>query len=417
MAVDREVLARELRAARENCGISQQVAAERTGLSRTVIAQIELGNRPVSADELAKLAAVYRRLVVDLLGEPLEEDDVLITLLDLAPELVEPKFKTHVRQFLVLCREAMALEAALGWSPRHLLPQYDVAAPRNAAEAIEQGERIAAEERQRVGMGAALPVENVSALVYSQGVRTLAADLPENVTGLAAHHRSIRPALLVNRRHSASARRFSFAHEYAHALFDRKVTVTKRENSDELTEKRANAFAAAFLMPRLGIEESLAGLNKGWPSRRTHVVFAVATGEAARAEVRSTPGSQVVGYHDVAAVARKFGVPYGAVVYRMLALGMIAEADTKHLLGDRSQAVARRFEALFGAERQAGRSRSTGSVEASDPLDLKAEVVHLAVEAYRRQVIKKDRLGSLAKELGLPDLSETQLLELAEAAR
>lgn len=69
MAVDREVLARELRAARENRGISQQAAAERAGLSRTVIAQIELGNRPVSPDELAKLAAVYRRPVIDLLGQ------------------------------------------------------------------------------------------------------------------------------------------------------------------------------------------------------------------------------------------------------------------------------------------------------------------------------------------------------------
>ena len=81
MPVDREVLARALRAARENRGISQQRAAERAGLSRTVIAQIELGNRPVSADELAKFASVYRRPVIDLLGQPLEEDDVLVILL------------------------------------------------------------------------------------------------------------------------------------------------------------------------------------------------------------------------------------------------------------------------------------------------------------------------------------------------
>ena len=69
------------------------------------------------------------------------------------------------------------------------------------------------------------------------------------------------------------------AHEYAHALLDRKVSVTKRENSDELIEKRANAFSAAFLMPRLGLEETLAALSKGFPSRRTHVVFDLATGE------------------------------------------------------------------------------------------------------------------------------------------
>jgi Zn-dependent peptidase ImmA (M78 family)/transcriptional regulator with XRE-family HTH domain len=417
MAVDREVLARELRAARENRGISQQAAAERAGLSRTVIAQIELGNRPVSPDELAKLAAVYRRPVIDLLGQPLEDDDVLLMLLDLAPELVEPKFKTHVRQFLLLCREAIALEAALGWSPRQPPPQYDIAAPRNAVEAIEQGERIAAQERQRIGMGAALPVENVSALAYSQGVRVFAADLPDNVTGLAVHHRSIRPALLVNRRHGASARRLSLAHEYAHALFDRKVSVTKRENSAELTEKRANAFASGFLLPRLGVEETLSGLNKGLPSRRTHVVFAVATGDADRAEVRSTPGSQTVTWQDVATVARRFEAPYGAVVFRLLALGLISEADSKDLLRSARQAAAGRYESLFGFEPQASRSRSVGSIESEEALDLKAEVVHLAVEAYRRQAIDKDRLGSLAKQLDLPELSDANLLEFAEAAR
>ena len=417
MAIDREGLARELRAARENRGMSQHVAAQRAGLSRTVIAQIELGNRPVSPDELAKLASVYRRPVIDLLGEPVDEDDVLLMLLDVAPELVEAKFKANLRRFVNLCREAMDLEHALGWSPRHGFPNYDVSAPRSAAEAMEQGERVAVQERQRLDVGGGLPIENLSAMVYSQGVRTFAADLPDNITGIAVHHRSIRPAVLVNHRHAAPARRFSMAHEYAHALLDRKVSVTKRENSDELTEKRANAFVAAFLMPRLGLEETLAALSKGFPSRRTHVVFDLATGEAARAEVRSMPGSQVVTCQDIATVARKFGVPYGAVVYRLLALGMIAEAHTKDLLGDKSQAAAGRFEALFGVERQAGRSRSTGTVEPSDALDLKAEVVHLAVEAYRRQVIKKDRLGSLAKELDLPDLSEAQLLELAEAAR
>ena len=81
------------------------------------------------------------------------------------------------------------------------------------------------------------------------------------------------------------------------------------------------------------------------------------------------------------------------------------------------QAAATRYESLFAPEPQASRSRSVGSIESEDALDLKAEVVHLAVEAYRRQVIDKDRLGSLAKQLHLPELSETRLLELAEAAR
>ncbi|HEX2343342.1 MAG TPA: hypothetical protein VHI98_22920 [Vicinamibacterales bacterium] len=125
----------------------------------------------------------------------------------------------------------------------------------------------------------------------------------------------------------------------------------------------------------------------------------------------------MVTYQDIATVARKFGAPYAAVVFRLLGLGTITEADTKHLLDDTRRVAAGRFDALFGAEPQAGRARSAGSGEPSEALDLKAEVVHLAVEAYRRQVIKKDRLGSLAERLSLPDLSEAKLLELAEAAR
>ena len=417
MPVEREVLARELRAARENRGITQQRAAERAGLSRTVIAQIELGNRPVSPDELAKLAGVYRRPVIDLLGQPPEEDDVLLMLLDLAPELVEPKFKTNARQFLDLCREAMSLESALGWSPRNGPPHYDVAAPRNSADAIAQGEQISVHERQRIGLGATVPVQSLSALVSSQGIRTFAAELPENVSGLAVHHRSIRPGVFVNGRQSAAARRFSLAHEYAHALFDRKVSVTKRENSDELTERRANAFAAAFLLPRSGVEEALSSLSKGLPSRRTHVVFSVATGDADWAEVRSTPGSQTVTWQDVATLARKFGAPYGAVVFRLLALGLISEADSKALHSSARQAAARRYESLFSPEPQASRPRGLGRLESEEALDLKAEVVHLAVEAYRRQVIDKDRLGSLAKQLDLPELSDAKFFELAEAAR
>jgi hypothetical protein len=96
---------------------------------------------------------------------------------------------------------------------------------------------------------------------------------------------------------------------------------------------------------------------------------------------------------------------------------MISEADSSDLLNDKRQAVARRFKLLFGTEPQGTRSRTGGTLEAPETLDLKAQVVHLAVEAYRRQVIKKDRLSSLAKELELPDLSDAQLLELAEAAR
>ena len=112
---DRELIGRILRDARENCGITQQAAAEHLGLSRTLIAQIELGNRPVSADELSKLGGLYGQSVVDLVGEqPAGDDDLLLVLFDLAPELLSKGVKTRVTDVLDLCREARVLERKLG---------------------------------------------------------------------------------------------------------------------------------------------------------------------------------------------------------------------------------------------------------------------------------------------------------------
>src|SRR3982074_812365 len=123
MAMDRAALAQKLRQARENCGIGQKAAAEHVGLSRTVIAQIELGNRPVGTDELSKLAGLYRRSVAEVSGdvapaeaespaEPLEAE-VLADLLTFAPELEKGPVRLQLQSFLSLCRESIALERSL----------------------------------------------------------------------------------------------------------------------------------------------------------------------------------------------------------------------------------------------------------------------------------------------------------------
>jgi len=136
----------------------------------------------------------------------------------------------------------------------------------------------------------------------------------------------------------------------------------------------------------------------------------------ARAEVRSAPGSQTVTYPDVVTLARTFGTPYRAVVYRLLGLGCISEADGKDLLRDNRLAAAREYEALFGTESASGASRQ-GAAVSDESVHLIGEVARLAIEAYRRQVIKKGRLVAIAKQLNRRDISEVKFLELAESAR
>src|SRR5882762_4092143 len=172
MPPHREIVARNLRDARENCGISQQTAADHLGLSRTLIAQIELGNRPVSADELTKLAGLYGQAVVDLVGADFPSgDELLLVLFDLAPELLARTARRRLDDVLTLCREAMALERSLGRTPQSEPPHYALSAPRTAADAIAQGEQVAGQERQRLGLGS-VPLGSVSDLISSQAVRT-----------------------------------------------------------------------------------------------------------------------------------------------------------------------------------------------------------------------------------------------------
>lgn len=56
----REHIARRLRQARELAGLSQAQVSNLLGLHRPSISEIEAGRRRVSADELVKLARIYR---------------------------------------------------------------------------------------------------------------------------------------------------------------------------------------------------------------------------------------------------------------------------------------------------------------------------------------------------------------------
>src|SRR5262245_53122352 len=189
--MNREQLGRNLREARENRGMSQQAVSTRLGLSRTVIAQIELGNWAVSSEELSKLAAVYRRPVGDFSRTTAHDDEDLVALVLRLEPTLPARLKPSLEHIVSLCRDAVALEGVLGRSARIGPPQYGVAQPRNTADAIVQGEQVAEQERQRLGLGLGSPIGNISELVASQGVRVAILKLPENVLSIFLRDRSI----------------------------------------------------------------------------------------------------------------------------------------------------------------------------------------------------------------------------------
>ena len=419
MAVDREALARALREARQNRGMSQEAAAKHASLSRTVLAQIELGNRLVSAEELSKLAAVYRKPLSHFSAASTDrEHDLVAQVFNVEPEL-PAQLKPSLEYVVNLCRQAVGLEGALGRPTRSGPPQYGVARPRNTADAILQGEQVADQERQRLGLGAGSPISNISDLMASQGVRVAILELPDHVLSIVIRDSSIGTLVVTSRNEvedeveGAWSKRVCLLQGYALAMFERQhsVDISTLAHSDLLTEIRANAFVAAFLLPRSGLETAVAGLDKGRPSRRALAVFGLAVEEVAEVVVRSAPGSQTLTCHDVAVIARRFGTSYERTVHRLRSLDLISAPDTDHLLTEEGRRAAAATSALL---LKVGGDQLPSHDET---MALKSEVALLGIEAYRRQLIAKADLSALATQLKVPALTAAKLLELAQAAR
>lgn len=408
-------LSRRLRDARVARGLSQQAVADVIGVPRSAITQIEAGKRSVSTLELARLASCYRRPVTSFLADDGDQEDIMVALHRVAPGLEsDPEVSHQVERCVDLCREGVTLESLMGWDRRTGPPPRDLRAPRSTGEAITQAERVAYEERLRLNIGHT-PVADIAELIATQGIWASAIDLPDHMSGLFLRHPSIGMAILVNASHPHVRKRFSFAHEYAHALFDqdRTMSVSSTDNSSEQVEKRANAFAAAFLMPRGGVYEALQRLDKRFRGRPQQLIYDAAGGGSIESEMRAAPRTQRVTCKDVAIVARRFGVSYRASVYRLRSLRYVSQAECADLL--EREDLGRDYLRVLSM-----REEQNEAVRAEDSrtryCELRAEIANLAVEAYRREEISRGRLLELSKLLGtdgrkLLDIGETLRLQ------
>ena len=125
------------------------------------------------------------------------------------------------------------------------------------------------------------------------------------------------------------------------------------------------------------------------------------------------PGSQVITYLDVAWITRRFGTAYRLTVSRLVAHGLISEADGTRLSKPRLVELAGDWLSLFNSRAETPHPAYAISVLS----DLNAEHAHMAVEAYRRGLATKADLAMDAVSLQVPGLSDSKLLEFAEAAR
>ncbi len=386
-------LRQRLRQARKSAGLSQQQAASALGIPRTAVTQMEGGGRAISTLELTQLARVYGRPPAWFMQDDADDQDLLLALHRAAPVILDnPDIRREVDRFVALCREGAALERLLTMSSV-VLPSYPLPEPRGKHDAAVQGEWVAVQERRRLDLGRG-PVSDVAELVSRQGVWAAAAGLPEGVPGLFLSARDIGLAILVNAAHVRARRRFSYAHEYAHAVMDRdrSVIVSNASSADDLIEARADAFAAAFLVP--------AEAASDWLERRKAELATVYDGSDGNR--RSSPASRDIATEHVALLARHFGVSYAAALYRLKALGHVSQREYELL--KRQEKSGLDYLKLL-------RMDDVDLPEPGPSPELRERVARRAIEAYRREVISRGRLLEVGWALGL--LGDT-LLVLAE---
>jgi len=110
---------------------------------------------------------------------------------------------------------------------------------------VEDAERAADTLRHLWTLGVD-PIDSMAELLEDKGIKVIALDLPENVSGSKAFVcrsgcKDV-PVIVVNRKHNGERQRFTLAHELAH------LVLHFSGMGDGEQEKAADRFAGAFLM-------------------------------------------------------------------------------------------------------------------------------------------------------------------------
>lgn len=296
-------VASRFKTAREEAGLTQDVCARSLGLSPEFISMLEAGKRAPSLDTLTRIASLFRKDVSFFLGK----GEPALAVLFRAPAAdLGPKARLELERFRRYIDDYLRLEEATG-RRLALAPLYS---GRLSAE------RMAAEERRRIGLGDE-PIRDIFALLERNGLRILRQPLPSDVgiSGAFVYVEAKDAAFaLINSAQTPCRQTFTAAHEYCHFLKDRLASPSidgleifgngpgsKAKPGGSPIDRRdrfAQEFAAHFLMPPAKVRE-------------------VAEKEGSSAKLS---------YESVLLLKRYFGVSALAMVRTLAGLGLLTKA-------------------------------------------------------------------------------------------
>jgi len=360
------VIAR-IKAAREALGWTQEALAEKVGLSRTSVTELESGKREIRIAELARFADALGRPITYFLSEEVEvkiQFEPLLRALPsraagLAPSRSADKVLAAAKGVLLkfenLCKMYVELEEINEQSPP-ALPTFPFRPGRGI---YRDAENLADSIRGQLGLGPSAPAQALRDLIENRwGVKTFVLKAAGNLSGAAIHDDRAGGCILVTVR-SIPHMLFTLAHELAHLLVHRDRPMVDFDLHDGSTEEKfANAFAAALLMPRAAVQEVF------WSTYQS------------RAQITDI---------DVIRISRLFGVSFNAMLSRLQGLHLLASGERERIL--------REYKA--SGTGPVLRARDAGVPDDRQPFwpAMPDRYVFLAIRAYDREEISIGRLA------------------------
>lgn len=249
-------LSRSLARARERARYSQDDVGAALGVSRAMVSYWETGARTPNDRQLTALARLYGIQLVDLLEgrdvEPAGSD--LSKMLLRAEEEIEPASAQGMTEFFHFLERYAELARAVEDPIRGLTKSPYVYRSRFSTK--DDARRKAEEVRSHLGLGIG-PIQDVDVVCEMLGITIyrapLGPDLRSSPSGAFVNHTEVGFSILVNLDMTPGRRRFTAAHEIAHALFhsdETRYVVSRVRNA---LETFADEFAGEFLMPQEGV--------------------------------------------------------------------------------------------------------------------------------------------------------------------
>lgn len=354
----RAAIAKNLKEQRELAGFSQEIFAERLGISRATLSAIENGHIDVDSVKLGNAARLLGRPIAEFFTDAGSGFFLQYRAAadSAAPQMVRSRFEAS-------CKAHQELEEVLSIADNLVYPPEYTCTTSNRRQPLRYAAQVAYSERRRLGLGHRHPIENIFKLLDEQGVRIVRHEFPEdcNVFGVSAFSDQCGLCILVNKKNTVERQTFSLAHEYGHLVMHRSLYRSPEPaggmRKDSETERMADVFAACLLVPEAGLKEVL---SREVADRR-------------------------VSLEDVVFLKHHFRVSAEMLLRRLKDTELISSADHARLLGEAN------------ARRQDDPKKEVAplSERSLDEWELMSRFQHLVRKAAVRQLVSVARLADL----------------------